>query len=168
MNKEIYLLVGAPGSGKTTYANKLLKQFAKEGITAEHVTRDRCRKRLTGGATGKDYFSKEKEVFKEFVKDINNCINMGYEKIIVDATHINIPSRNKVLSRIKNAEDFVLVVATFKTPMEVAIERNSKREGFELVPEAAIRRMYDNFEAPLMVEFEKYNFKSIHLVNFYE
>ena len=55
MNKEIYLLVGAPGSGKTTYANKLLKQFAKEGITAEHVTRDRCRKRLTGGATGKDY-----------------------------------------------------------------------------------------------------------------
>jgi predicted kinase len=93
---------------------------------------------------------------------------MGYEKIIVDATHINIPSRNKVLSRIKNAEDFVLVVATFKTPMEVAIERNSKREGFELVPEAAIKRMYDNFEAPLMVEFEKYNFRSIHLVNFYE
>ena len=115
-----------------------------------------------------EYFSKEKEVFKEFVKDINNCINMGYEKIIVDATHINIPSRNKVLSRIKNAEDFVLVVATFKTPMEVAIERNSKREGFELVPETAIRKMYDNFEAPLMVEFEKYNFKSIHLVNFYE
>ena len=79
-SKEIYLLVGPPGVGKTTYANKLLEQFAKEGVTAEHVSRDKCRERLTSGATGDKYFSKEKEVFKEFIKDIDDCINMGYEK----------------------------------------------------------------------------------------
>lgn len=168
MNKEIYLLVGAPGTGKSTYANKIMTDFNDKGITCEIVSRDNCRKRLTGGATGDAYFSKEKEVFKEFIKDINDCIDMGYEKIIIDATHINPASRNKVLSKIKNNEDFVLVVATFKTPMEVAIKRNSKREGFAKVPEEAIKRMYKDFETPMMQEFEKYNFKSIHLVNFYE
>lgn len=168
MNKEIFLLVGAPGTGKSTYANKIMTDFNDKGITCEIVSRDECRKRLTGGATGDAYFSKEKVVFEKFVKCINDCIDMKYEKIIIDATHINPASRNKVLSKIKNNEDYVLVVATFKTPMKVAIKRNSKREGFAKVPEEAIKRMYKDFETPMMKEFEKYNFKSIHLVNFYE
>jgi predicted kinase len=168
MRKEIYLLVGAPGTGKSTYANKVLAECNKKGETCAIVSRDNCRKRLTGGATGDKYFSKEKEVFREFIKDIHDCMEMGYDRIVVDATHINPASRNKVLSKIKNREEYVLIVATFKIPKEVAIERNSKREGFAKVPTEAIEKMYENFKAPTKQEFEKYNFKSIHLVNFYE
>lgn len=168
MRKEIRLMVGVPGSGKSTLVEKQMKEVEKEGLCAVIVSRDNIRKELTNGATGEQYFSKEKKVFNEFVNKVNEAIKYSQDVIFVDATHINEASRHKILSKLNNIENYVLVVETIKIPVEIAIERNNKREGFAQVPESAIRRMYDNFEAPLMVEFEKYNFRSIHLVNFYE
>ena len=98
----------------------------------------------------------------------NHYIEEGLEIIFLDATHINEASRHKILSKLNNIEDYVLVVETIKIPVEIAIERNNKREGFAKVPESAIRKMVKDFVAPTMAEFEKYKFASVHLVNFYE
>ena len=46
------------------------------------------------------YFSKEKEVFKEFCKQIDIALQ-SYDNVIADATHLNFASRNKTLRNIR-------------------------------------------------------------------
>lgn len=167
-HKEIRLMVGPPGVGKSTYVAKAAEELEAAGKSVIVVSRDAIRKKLTGSATGKRYFAKEKEVFRTFVKMIQDAIDKEIEVIFIDATHINENSRNRILSRLNNIEDYVLVVETFNISKEEAIKRNSKREGFAYVPLAAINRMYQDFTVPTMSEFEKYKFASVHLVNFYE
>ena len=168
MVKEIYLMVGIPGSGKSTYCEKLMKDFEEQGKSVTYISRDAHRKALTGGATGSTYFDKEEEVFLNYAKSINDAIRKGEEKVLIDATHISRSSRNKILKLLNNENEYTLVVVAFDLPLEVVIERNEQRTGFERVPRLAIESMRRRFEAPTAEEFEKYNFKSIHLVNFYE
>ena len=62
----LYLLCGAPGCGKSTWA----KQMAQNAI---HVSRDMIRFNLLND--NDDYFDKENEVFRIFVKTIQEGLN---------------------------------------------------------------------------------------------
>lgn len=166
--KEIQLMVGPPGTGKSTHVAEAMKTLEAEGRTTKVISRDAVRRELTGSATGKKYFAKEKQVFRTFVNMIQTAISEDVEVIFIDATHINEASRHKILSHLTNVEDYILVVKTFRIPKEIAIERNNKREGFAHVPLAAMERMFNDFTFPTMSEFEVYKFAGIHLVNFYE
>lgn len=48
---------------------------------------------------GNSYFAKEKEVFREFINQIKTALN-EVDNVVVDATHINERSRNKLLDAI--------------------------------------------------------------------
>ena len=62
----LYILCGPSGSGKSTWAN------SDERQDIAYVSRDNIRLSLL--KDGEDYFSHEKEVFKQFVKEIINRI----------------------------------------------------------------------------------------------
>ena len=55
----LYMMIGAPGSGKSTWAKEHLPE---NGVTL--VSRDNIRFKLL--RNDPNYFSKEKEVFKHF------------------------------------------------------------------------------------------------------
>ncbi len=112
-----------------------------------------------------DYFAKENEVFKEFIKQIQNAIdNNVYENIFVDATHLNKSSRNKIFYNLdinNNIQEINLIY--LNTPLKIAIERNSKRTGREYVPESVIKNMYNNLKLPLSEE--EPNFNNVYIIN---
>lgn len=139
--KKVFLLSGPPASGKSTYVRSHLLPGG------EWISRDNVRFALVG--ENEEYFSREDEVFETFINYINQTLeNPEVHTIYIDATHLNLRSRQKTLRRInmKNIEELNCVC--FTTPLKVCLERNSKREGREKVPEDAIKRMYFSYLIP--------------------
>ena len=137
---NLYLMVGAPGSGKSTYANKFINTYDKP---IKIVSRDAIRFSLLND--GAPYFSKEKAVFSKFIKEINEGLDKG--DVIADATHINEVSRMKVIKRIDLSKCKVSCIVLLADEL-TAIKRNHLREGRARVPDKVIRENYARFTHP--------------------
>lgn len=153
-NKTLFLTVGIPASGKDTYIEK--NNYTNIPV----VSRDVIRFQMLGGSKG-DYFSKEKEVWKEYVHQIQSHLDKG-KSVIADATHINEASRNKLLNALNlNGTDINIIY--FDVPMVICLERNAKRTGLARVPDEAIQRMAYHLTAP--THKEKYCYTCIYTIN---
>lgn len=148
--KILTLMCGIPGSGKSTY-------LRENAPAAAVVSRDAIRFSMV--SPEEEYFSKETEVFKEFVRQINESIKKN-PVTYVDATHINKKSRAKVLRAVDLSlvDEVHAIVAS--VPLEICLIRNAKREGREKVPEAHIMSMYRSFTMPT----EEEGFSDIYLL----
>jgi predicted kinase len=144
MTGKLFILMGTPGSGKSTWASQHMNKDTDIIISRDTV-------RFSMVAEDEEYFSKEKAVFKEFLAQINTALENG-TNVFADATHLNKASRNKLLRGITvtPAETSVVWV---KTPVSQCITQNSNREGTRaFVPLSVIRRMNNQIETP---EFEE-------------
>ena len=90
MKKHLYLMVGVPGSGESTYAKNILK----DGDI--YISRDEIRYSLL--TEEDDYFAKENEVIKTFIDNIDkSLVNKEYcGDVYADATHLSPKSRAQV------------------------------------------------------------------------
>lgn len=147
-------MVGIPASGKSTYLDK---------YRDNHIVISRDEIRLSKLKEGEDYFSHEKEVFKEFVKQIQDALNNVSDGVDVyaDATHINYLSRRKLLTRLRLKNVNVNCIY-MNTPVKVALERNKNREGIKRTPDNVILNFAFLLEPPTM---EEYNYKLIITIN---
>ena len=153
--KKLYLTVGVPGSGKSTYIQNLTNSVGRV-----RVSRDLIRFALVN--ENEDYFSKEPEVFNKFIAAIQFCLDAPiYEAIYVDATHISEKARNKVLDRL-NLKNIEIHILYFDTELDKCLERNDKRSGRECVPKSAIYNMHKSLTKPTFNE--KYKYRSITTV----
>lgn len=141
---NIIMMCGIPGSGKSTYVEK------HRGEHDLYVSRDLIRFSML--EEGQEYFGKEKFVFDTFIKTINQALKVNsIENIWVDATHINPPSRYKLLRRLSKQYDSLKIVV-MNIPLPVCIDRNNYREGRARVPEAVINDMHKKFRLPTFEE----------------
>lgn len=136
--KHLYLLSGIPGSGKSTWADKQ--------PNATIVSRDKIRFSLL--KEGDEYFSKENQVKTAFIKAVQDALNRGDEAIYVDATHLNKFSRDWLLDRLILPSDYDINCVCFVVPLSTCIERNNQRTGRAVVPESALRDMWNRFVLP--------------------
>ena len=137
------MLIGLPGSGKTYYANKYLKQ---ENTTI--LSSDEIRKVLLGseGAQWGD-----STVFKAM--NLATIENLKEERdVVYDATNINSKRRIELLEQIKKEvkEDVFFVAIILSVPYETCVDRQQKRE--RKVPEEVINKMIKKFEVPYYEE----------------
>lgn len=159
MSSHLFLMVGIPGSGKSTWiANQV---DVLEPWQYKVISRDEIRFAML--KPGEDYFLHENAVFAQFIKSINDAIANGVQYIFIDATHISPGSRAKVLQRVREPASTTLAVEVFTTPLEVCLERNDKRTGLAKVPAASIRSMAKGFSYPTLEEFTKYPFSSVKI-----
>ena len=135
---KMYIVIGVPGCGKSTY----IMNHSKE--TDIIVSRDKIRYSILKDTD--EYFSKEKEVYNEFIKQINAAVASGCD-IWVDQTSLTKASRKKLFSRL-NKKPKEIIAIYFNIPIDIALQRNAKRTGRALVPEDAIINMYNSLEKP--------------------
>lgn len=162
MTKEVKIMVGIPGSGKSTFAKQEAQFLEMDGFHVAIISRDEVRKSFVGD---REYFSRETEVFDEFIRQINECLELGIDYVFVDATHISQQSRAKLLGRLRPDGNTTLTFEVCDCGIETCIERNALRTGFAKVPESAIRKMARGYRPPTPVEFQlyKYGFKDVKI-----
>lgn len=146
--KRLWLLVGAPGSGKSTWAKQ------QDGAW---ISRDVIRFSML--KEGNHYFEHEDEVYKEFIHQIQDALQTN-ENVYADASHLNWPARNKLLSHLK-LKDVDVGAVVFITPLNICFERNDTRTGHANVPHSVIRRMYYSFQHPKNDPFSYFMIKEI-------
>lgn len=152
---KLWIMCGVPGLGKSTWIKNNLSKFKG---TVKVVSRDEIRFSMV--AEDEEYFSKENEVYNEFIKQIKEGIDIC-DNVIVDATHLNEGSRSKLLRNLNRSLVGVEVNAiVLRANVEIALERNEKRTGTRsFVPRSVIRRMNSQFTMP---SFEE-GFDNIHV-----
>lgn len=146
--KTLYIMVGAPASGKTYFA----KHNLMNGPGWMYVSRDDIRFSLV--KDDEEYFSHEKEVFLTYVREICRALRSdSIYNVIADATHLHWPSRKKLIEAIKfymgnEMKEIQLIPVMMWTHWDTIEERNALRHGREVVPRDVLRDMYKKLRDP--------------------
>lgn len=139
----LYIMCGAPGSGKTYYA----KNYMIKDSSWKYISRDEIRFSMV--KENEEYFSHETEVFNEFVRRIKNAFDEdGIENVIADATHLNWPSRRKLLNALGDLSNINVIPVVIKTNVESNLIYNENRNGQSYVDAAIIMRMRKRATSP--------------------
>lgn len=138
----LFLVCGIPGSGKSTF----LSQFVKKSSSLI-ISRDKIRFSLL--KDGEDYFAHEPIVEQMFYTGISKALELGYD-VFADQSSISPSARRKIKNRVHGFSEINII--WIDTPIEVCIERDSKREGRARVGEKVIKNMLANFTPPTFEE----------------
>ena len=141
-----YMLVGAPRSGKSTWAKRLAKEAERYDKEVYIVSSDSIREELYGDESIQGDSS---EVFALAHKRIMNALRANYDFVVFDATNIKRKNRLSLMKKIWEfeCEKHCMV---FAEPYHILINRS--RLAHRFVPEAVIWNMIKNFEVPLYSE----------------
>lgn len=136
----LYIMVGIPGSGKSYIADMLAKE-----TNGTVVSRDEIRFKYLKDKD--EYFYHENKVFEEYIDTIQKYLDDN-RTVIADATHLNAPSRIKLLDNLYFTDEDYIVPMVIRTPFKVCSERNAQRTGRSRVPDNVLKGMYDSFTDP--------------------
>lgn len=144
---NLYMMMGLPGSGKTTFAHTYFKN--QSGLPPVYISRDEIRFGILekyNVDTEDEYFAYEVEVYEKFCNQIILYLKKGYD-VIADATHLTDGSRWKLINRISDYYDKWIIIF-LNTDVKKCIENNRKRTGLARVPENVIYDMNRIMEYP--------------------
>ena len=137
---KCYIMVGIPGSGKSTEAGKIAK---KENAVV--VSSDTIRGEIFGDESNQ---SNPERVFAIVDERVFKAISEG-RNVIVDAANISSFYRRQWVTKLKpfGAE---MIAVHLDTPIALCIERQNIRQ--RKVPVDVIRRMQRQFQVPTAKE----------------
>jgi predicted kinase len=137
MRPRIILLVGLPGSGKSTYL---------ERIGARALSSDAVRGLLADDPTDQSIHGR---VFATLRYLLRQRLAIGRPVTYLDATHLTVRERRPYI-RLADLYDCTIEAIFFDVPLEVCLERNLRRD--RVVPEEAVRKMAAKLVPPSLAE----------------
>lgn len=137
---RLIILVGLPGSGKSTFARRMVNTIPN----IEWISSDQIRKELYGDEACQ---ANPERVFELMQQRTVDLLNEGYS-VIYDATSVTRKSRAGILDKCpKHVQKQCVIVWA---PIDICIERDKLRD--RSVGEKVIDKMLRRFEAPFYDE----------------
>ncbi len=128
---ELILLIGIPGSGKSTYARKLRKRT---------LSLDAIRQRLYGNA---NILGKSSETDRELRRQLEALAAAGKDAVL-DATHVSKTRRGRMIRLGRRLGYGRIVGVWLKTPLAECLARNRRRKRH--VPNFVLYKMQHDLE----------------------
>lgn len=143
--RTLFLLRGAPGSGKSTWVNR--NNLEPYTLCADQIrTLIQCPV-LNLNGTFSISQKNDKEVWEYLFHLLETRMARG-EMLIIDATHYKKELLNKYKKLVKNYRYRVYVVDFVSgISMEECLRRNQNRTGYKIVPDHVIQKMYSVFNS---------------------
>lgn len=130
-----HVMVGAPGSGKSTAASALAEMF--DSVV---VSTDAIRGELWGDESVQgDWVELSREVERRV-----RCAAAGGRNVVLDATHAKRSYRRRAAEMLRAAGYDQIVPALVHPPLKTCFERNAGRD--RVVPAAVVERMWLSIE----------------------
>ena len=140
MDNTLYITVGLPGSGKSTYSKNFIKDKDIEYLSSDELRAVFGKDESDQSVTPK-VFGHIKTKVDEYLRDNKN--------VLVDATSVNRKERSDYINTAKKYGSKI-VALVFKMDRNGLIARNVQRgkEGGREVPTFVIDKMLNKFEEP--------------------
>jgi predicted kinase len=123
-------MIGVPGAGKTTLAQKITEKGWK------YINADSIRLELYGNAAEQ---GDKEEVFALFFQRLEELMTEGVD-VIVDNTNLNPKQRQPILERCEKFGYADVQLWMLDVPLDLCLQRNKMRD--RVVPEDIISNMY--------------------------
>ena len=141
--RTIYILRGAPGSGKSTWIKENnLEQYT---LSADNIRLMYQSPVLNTSGNFVITQQNDGQVWKFLFKMLEDRMSRG-EFVVVDATHYKSELLNRYKNLISKYRYRAFVVDFTDVPLETILERNAGRDEYKRVPEETIRKMCAVFE----------------------
>ncbi len=151
MSKDIYILVGPPGAGKTTWVEK---EFQGECFV---VSSDKIIEEVAAekNQTYNEVFHYAKVAEAMMWQEFDKAIEIGHNPIVVDRTNMSVKSRRKFFERLRNfhkGHGYKIHAVVFPKPEGEEYERRLNSRPGKTIPEAVINGMLAAFQMPTTEE----------------
>lgn len=151
----LFMLIGLPGSGKSTWRSTYLASAARPAVTVssdDMIEQFGAKQGLTYSQAWDmvDFKAIDRQVHELFV----NALGQG-EDIILDRTNMSVKSRNRFLSKVPSHYEKVAIV--FDVDDAILHERLTKRaeQTGKVIPPAVVATMKASYAAPTEAEFHR-------------
>ncbi|MHB0936176.1 MAG: AAA family ATPase [Armatimonadota bacterium] len=145
MQRRSYLvvLVGIPGSGKTTYARQLIARCRAMRLVSPDIIRERLHPGYERGQAVHHQMN-HRRIFAIAYREVADALEAGLD-VVFDATSLTRTARRKLL---RLAEEFgaVPVAHYFAVALRLALARNAARQ--RRVPAGVIAHMLKILQPP--------------------
>jgi predicted kinase len=133
----LILLIGLPGSGKSTIARTLLQQ----DLSCRLISTDAIRAQLFGNESIQGSWLKiEQAIIQQFQQTVQQILSQQLAAGIYDATNAVRRQRREALMLARTCGFTQIVGVWVKTPLWLCLHRNQHRD--RQVPEAVILQMH--------------------------
>jgi len=156
MKKYFYMMIGLPGSGKSTWVKENIFDTRVKIFSTDNLIEEAAKR---AGLTYNEVFEDNiEEATKTFFSGIRDAVAKG-EDILVDRTNLTRKSRKKILDMIP--DDYTKVAVLVKCDNLFLHEHRLMNRPGKNIPSNVIDNMRRTFEEPSIKE----DFSSITLVN---